>query len=87
MIKNIAKRTIVTIGLFSAVLSVNPLTTLTCTAVNPIVHAAEVPPDETKADQIGWVFRRHNGWLQKRRWNYTKGYWVDKYWINVAPLQ
>ncbi len=35
------------------------------------------------ADQIITEFRRHNGVLQYRRWNATKGCWVDPDWINV----
>lgn len=39
----------------------------------------------TYADQIEYVFRIHNGRIQKRRWNYTQGEWVDKKWIDVGP--
>lgn len=28
-------------------------------------------------------YRVNNGKLQKRRWNETKGVWVDPYWIDV----
>lgn len=37
------------------------------------------------ADQIGYIYRKHNGRIQKRRWNYTEGKWVDKKWIDVGP--
>ena len=37
------------------------------------------------ADQIGYIYRKHNGRIQKRRWNYTQGEWVDKKWIDVGP--
>ena len=37
------------------------------------------------ADQIGYIYRKHNGSIQKRRWNYTQGEWVDKKWIDVGP--
>lgn len=39
----------------------------------------------TYADQIEYVYRIHNGRVQKRRWNYTQGEWVDKKWIDVGP--
>ncbi len=35
------------------------------------------------AEQIITKFRRYNGMLQYRRWNATKGYWVDPDWIDV----
>ena len=37
------------------------------------------------ADQIGYIYRKHNGRIQNRRWNYTQGEWVDKKWIDVGP--
>ena len=37
------------------------------------------------ADQIGYIYRKHNGRIQKRRWNYTQREWVDKKWIDVGP--
>lgn len=39
----------------------------------------------TYADQIGYIYRIHNGRVQKRRWNYTQGEWVDKKWIDDGP--
>lgn len=45
------------------------------------VEAAEVEP---RADVIYWRFRTlDDGTVQKRRWNATRGYWVDPDWINV----
>ena len=34
------------------------------------------------ADTIVYKFRIHNGVKQYRRWNETKGCWVDPYWID-----
>lgn len=36
------------------------------------------------ADEIIMKYRYLNGHLQCRRWNATKGYWVDPYWENVT---
>ena len=36
------------------------------------------------ADEIIMKYRTLNGHLQCRRWNATKGYWVDPYWRNVT---
>ena len=45
------------------------------------VEAAEIEP---RADVVYWVFRKlSDGTVQKRRWNATRGYWVDDYWIDV----
>ncbi len=45
------------------------------------VEAAEIEP---RADVIYWRFRTlDDGTVQKRRWNATRGYWVDPDWIDV----
>ena len=41
---------------------------------------SEVTP---RADVIVYKFRVYNGKSQYRRWNETKGYWVDPYWIDL----
>lgn len=35
------------------------------------------------ADVIVKKYRDYNGVIQYRRWNQTRGYWVDPYWINA----
>lgn len=35
------------------------------------------------ADVIVYKYRIYNGVHQYRRWNETRGYWVDPYWINL----
>lgn len=35
------------------------------------------------ADVIVYKYRIYNGILQYRRWNETRGYWVDPYWIDI----
>ena len=35
------------------------------------------------ADEIVTKFRLNKDKLQYRRWNQTRGYWVDKHWINL----
>lgn len=35
-------------------------------------------------DLIETYYRDINGHLYYRRWNATKGYWVDPYWIFIA---
>lgn len=38
---------------------------------------------EPKADVIVTKYRNYHGTLQYRRWNETRGYWVDKNWITL----
>lgn len=45
------------------------------------VEAAEIEP---RADVVYWIYRvLDDGTVQKRRWNATRGYWVDPDWIDV----
>ena len=37
-----------------------------------------------RADNITTYYRTYNGKLQKRRWNVTRGYWVDADWITIS---
>lgn len=37
-----------------------------------------------RADVIVWKYRKYNGLIQMRRWNETKGVWVDPEWITVS---
>ncbi len=79
------KKAIVFGTLFSVCLSFN------------VANAAEIPQEGSNlyieygkdsgisphADEIVTEFRRHNGVIQYRRWNATKGYWVDPDWIDL----
>lgn len=58
----------------------------------PAAFAANVPPAPTScgkseivpyADVIIYRYRIANGRKQYRRWNETRGYWVDPYWLDV----
>ena len=55
-------------------------------------YAAEVEVPETsesesviepRADVIIIKYRTYNGVVQYRRWDETRGYWVDPEWINA----
>lgn len=39
---------------------------------------------QPRADVIETKYRLHNGVLQYRRWNATRNYWVDPYWIDMV---
>lgn len=50
------------------------------------VQETEITQDTESrvSDTIIMKYRYLNGHLQCRRWNATKGYWVDPYWRNVT---
>lgn len=84
MIKKHLKRIILSLAIIFTALSAVPA----CPAITqaPVkVEAAVEPTVEPRADQVYWVYRElEDGTIQKRRWNATRGYWVDPYWINVT---
>lgn len=70
-------------GILLAALAVNPLSTVPGAQAPATVCAAQAEEAAPYADVVYYVYRTWNGWMQKRRWNETRGYWVDPYWINV----
>ena len=36
-------------------------------------------------DEILIYTRMYNGRMQYRRWNATRNYWVDPYWMDINP--
>lgn len=79
MIKRYLKRTIFGLAVLFTALSAMPACP-TMTQVPVEVEAAVEP----RADVIYWRFRTlEDGTIQKRRWNETRGCWMDPYWINV----
>lgn len=69
---------------FTMALSFMPtnLPVLSQVAVN--VVAEEIEP---RADVVYWVYRElSDGTIQRRRWNETRGYWVDDHWITVGHV-
>lgn len=85
MLKKKIKVFFFTTGIFIAVALANPLCITTITNSPVEVQAATAPTVEPRADEIRWVYRElTDGRIQRRRWNYTRGYWVDPYWITVG---
>jgi hypothetical protein len=72
--------------LFAAVLTLT-LSSTTAFAINeepPVFFQSESEIVITPyADVIVKAYRSNNGVIQYRRWNQTRGYWVDPYWINL----
>lgn len=85
MINKKIKRFLVSGGLLIATVLVNPMSAMPMAAAPVKVQAAEIPTVDPQVDEIVWKFRTlSDGTIQKRRWNATRGYWVDPYWINVT---
>lgn len=62
-----------------------PATALAAEVNETTVTASKV--DEsigTRAEESQWVYKIFDGWLQKRLWSNTYGYWKTD-WIKVRP--
>ena len=65
------------------------MTTMFSTAFAADIPQAPAPQNSSEstiapcADVIVDKFRLYNGKQQYRRWNETRGYWVDPYWIDM----
>lgn len=71
---------------------------LVTAALGMTVQATDMPPlpkesvqsvksgAQPYADVIVNKYRMYQGKLQRRRWNETRGYWVDPYWITIGTV-
>ena len=60
-------------------------TTVTASEVAAIGSVSVISEETSRvSDLIETKYRYHNGHVQYRRWNSTKGYWVDPDWINAT---
>lgn len=64
---------------FSAMLILSPALSVRAKITNDFVQSISLQ----RADVIVKKYRVFNGVLQYRRWNETRGYWVDKKWITM----
>lgn len=83
MKKKIVKRFLVTGGLLMTVSMANPFGLIPTSDISIVVNAAAPDVAVPYADVIVVKYRVNNGHLEKRRWNQTKGVWVDPAWIIV----
>ena len=51
---------------------------------SPLAAQNSVEDIQPHADVIVTKYRAYEGKFQKRRWNETRGYWVDPYWITIG---
>ncbi len=78
--KKIIKHTLFSTSIFFMAFATMPTALPSTNLTSLTVEAEEISP----RDQIYWRYRTlSDGTIQKRRWNATKGYWVDPHWINV----
>ena len=71
--------------LFSAMIAVAALgNTAQAAETSPLAAQNSVEDIQPHADVIVTKYRAYQGKLQKRRWNETRGYWVDPYWITIG---
>ena len=79
MIRRGLKRAV--LGLSVCIVALTAMPALPAVTQAPVEVEAAIEP---RADVIYWRYRRlDDGTIQKRRWNETKGYWVDPDWIDV----
>ena len=64
---------------FSAMLILSPALSVRAKITNDFVQSISLQ----RADVIVKKYRVFNGVLQYRRWNETRGYWVNKKWITM----
>lgn len=71
------------------IITVIAIVALCCGFVSPnfcVISNAATPEEGANiltTDTIVYKFRMNNGKQQYRRWNATKGVWVDPYWITI----
>lgn len=71
-----------TFGVFIFFAALFAMPALPAVTQTPVEVEAAVEP---RADVIYWRFRRlSDGTIQKRRWNETRGCWMDPDWIDVT---
>lgn len=76
---------ILSIFCLAAVLTSGAITASAATpAETPASPAAVINPVSPCSDEIETIYRATtDGRVQYRRWNATRGYWVDPYWITL----
>lgn len=83
----LAKRVIIGMLTATMLFSAMPASIPAMLQMPVTVEASETAEIEPKADVIYWRYRTlADGTIQRRRWNATRGYWVDPDWIDVGHI-
>lgn len=80
------KRFLIAAAICASLFVVGPTVNVSAAEVEQDVQEQSVQNDigvAPYADEIVMKFRVHNNKVQYRRWNQTRGYWVDKHWIDM----
>lgn len=80
------KKLLIVAAVCASLFVVDPTVNVSAAEVEQDVQEQSVQNDigvAPCADEIVTKFRAYNGKVQYRRWNQTRGYWVDKHWINL----
>lgn len=80
------KRFLIAAAICASLFVVSPTVNVSAAEVEQDVQEQSVQNDIGVApysDEIVMKFRVHNNKVQYRRWNQTRGYWVDKDWITL----
>lgn len=80
------KNFLIVTAMCALLVGVAPIASVSAAEVEQDVQEQSVQNDigvAPCADEIVTKFRAYNGKVQYRRWNQTRGYWVDKHWINL----
>lgn len=80
------KNFLIVTAMCALLVGVAPIASVSAAEVEQDVQEQSVQNDigvAPYADEIVMKFRVHNNKVQYRRWNQTRGYWVDKDWITL----
>lgn len=80
------KKFLIVTAMCALLVGVAPIASVSAAEVEQDVQEQSVQNDigvAPYADEIVMKFRVHNNKVQYRRWNQTRGYWVDKKWIDL----
>lgn len=77
------KKAIIIIAFLFAI-TISPMQTVQASEYDVEVEICLNKGGMQRADIIVKKYRLHNGVMQYRRWNETRGCWVDSDWINVV---
>ena len=81
------KKFLIVTAMCALLVGVAPIASVSAAEVEQDVQEQSVQNDigvAPYADEIVMKFRVHNNKVQYRRWNQTRGYWVDKKWIDLT---
>lgn len=81
------KKLLIAAAICASLFVVMPMTNVSAAEVDAEAQGQSAQSDigvAPCADEIVTKFRINKDKVQYRRWNQTRGYWVDKKWINLT---